>query len=85
MTSGERRVAERPACLAGTGDLKLLRSEEGEDRREGERGCGDGVSEEMKVVYAKSGCLDRPKSRAGDGGSAQGWRLIDHPNESHRL
>lgn len=25
----------------------------------GERGRSDGVSEEMKVVYARSGCLDR--------------------------
>lgn len=55
---GERRVAERPAGLAGTGGLELLRSGEGVGRK-GERGRSDGVSEEMKVVYARSGCLDR--------------------------
>lgn len=27
----------------------------------GKKGCSDGVSEEMKVVYARSGCLDRPE------------------------
>lgn len=47
-------------------------------------GRSDGVSEEMKVVYARSGCLDGLEWRAGDGGSAGGSRLIDHPKESHR-
>lgn len=85
---GGRRVTERPAGLAGNWDLELLRSGEGWEGgaggRRGERGSGDGVSEEMKVVYARSGCLDRPEWRAGHGGSAQGSRLIDHLSESRR-
>lgn len=37
----------------------------GRSKGRGERGCSDGVSEEMKVVYVRSGCLDRPRVKSG--------------------